>query len=165
MELSLQYLFPIDGLSLEVNGSLLSSKTTKPFKDGDGNTIPAGSTMANAPTFQSAVTLGYAKAFADVWQTNSGLSYTHTSQSFGNIQHTGILDARDMFNLNFKLSRPDLSFAPSISVIVNNVTDQRKVVSSIAPRDAGMEPGSTEAFTVGYTRPRTLILNLAMEFK
>ena len=164
LELSLRYQLPINGLSLDTNGSYLESKTAAEFTDSDGNLIPPGTTMPNSPRLQGSATLNYSYLFSDIWQTNTALLYTHVGPSFGNIQHTGKLQARDMLNFNFTVTRSDLSFSPSIGLVVNNITDQRKVVSATESKENDTATDGIN-YAVGYTRPRTVILRLGAEFK
>ncbi|HVT35732.1 MAG TPA: TonB-dependent receptor [Nevskiaceae bacterium] len=164
MEASLRYYFPLDGLSLETTGGYLDSRTAGPFTDGSGNVVAPGAEMPNAPKIQYTATLNYLRTFSDVWSTATALQFNHVGQAFGNIEHTGLLDARNMLNFNFSVSRPDLAFAPALGLIVNNITDQRKIVSSTqSPQGAAADLES--AYGVGYTRPRTFILRLSGSFQ
>lgn len=161
LEMAIQYLTPIEGLSLDLNGSYLESKTAVVFEDSEGNDIPEGTTMPNAPRIQAAAGINYSRVFGASWATNTGLQYSYADKAWGNIEHTGKLDARNLLNFNFSVTRSDLAFAPSLSLIVNNLTDQRKIVSATRTED----PNFIENTPVGYTRPRTLILRIGAEFK
>ncbi|HKY91558.1 MAG TPA: TonB-dependent receptor [Nevskiaceae bacterium] len=166
VEASVQYLLPIEGLSLDVNGSYLDSETVAEFTDSEGNEIPKGTDMPNAPHFQAAATLSYARVFGDAWGTHTSLQYTHAARSWGNIEHAGKIDERNLFNLTFTLTRSDWAFAPSLGLVVNNLTDERKIVSATETEEALSDPArALENFPVGYTRPRTVILRLSAEFE
>ncbi len=162
IEFSLQYLPPVEGLSLDFSGSYLDSRTAAVFEDSNGEEVPSGTVMPNAPRFQAAAAINYARLFADAWATNTALQYTYSAEAFGNIQHAGRLEERNMLNFNFSVTHTGLSFSPTLGLVVNNLTDQRKVVS------ATDSPESSEAgvdgSAVGYTRPRTIILRLGVEF-
>jgi hypothetical protein len=164
VEASLQYRLPIEGLSLDTNGSYLQSETAAVFTDSNGNEIPKGSDMPNAPHFQGAATIAYQHIFGGVWGTNTSLQLTHANEAWGNVERTGKLQARDLLNFNISVARSDLSFAPSLSLIVNNITDERKVVSA-TESDAPPAPTDIDRTAVGYTRPRTFILRLSADFQ
>lgn len=164
VELSLRYLLPIEGLSLDTNGSYIESKTTTEFTDSEGNIIPAGTLMPNSPRLQGAATLSYSRLFGEAWETNTALLFTHAGRAFGNIQHTGKLEARNMLNFNFTVTRSNPRFSPSLGFIVNNITDQRKSVSATEAEENDTETDGIN-YAVGYTRPRTVIVRLGAEFK
>jgi outer membrane receptor protein involved in Fe transport len=164
VEASLQYRLPIEGLSLDTNGSYLQSETAAVFTDSNGNEIPKGSDMPNAPHFQGSATIAYQHIFGGVWGTNTSLQLTHANEAWGNVERTGKLQARDLLNFNISVARSDLSFAPSLSLIVNNITDERKVVSA-TESDAPPAPTDIDRTAVGYTRPRTFILRLSADFQ
>lgn len=164
VEASLRYLLPIDGLSLETNGAYVDSRTQEEFVDSEGNPIPPGTRMPNAPKFQGAATLNYARVVADSFATNTALQFTHAGKAFGNIQHTGRLDERNLLNFNFSVTGTELPFMPTLGVVVNNITDERRIVSATqSPETADND--AAENYTVGYTRPRTILLRLSAEFE
>lgn len=167
VEASLRYFFPfVDGLSLDATGGYLDARTAEAFTSGTGEEIPEGSKMPNSPEVQYSATLNYARPFFDVWATSAGLQFSHIDKSVANIEQTGRLDARDMLNFNLTVSRPDLSFAPSVGLIVNNLTDERKIVSASEDPEVYEDPSrAAENFGVGYTRPRTVILRLSASFE
>lgn len=164
VELSLRYLTPVDGLSLETSGGYLDSRTATEFQDSDRNTVPKGSQMSNAPYLQAAATLNYFRTLGDVWNTNTALQYSHTGRSWGSVQHKGRIEERNMLNLNFTLTRPDLSFSPSFGLIVNNITDERKIVSSVQNEEDDTALDG-QNWSVGYTRPRSIVLRIGAEFQ
>ena len=163
VEMSLQYLFPVNGLSLDLSGGYLDSRTAAAFTDSDGNDIESGTRMPNAPRVQASANLGYTHVFGDAWGTNTALQYTHTGRAWGSVQHEGRLQERNMLNFNFTVTRADLAFAPSLGLIVNNITDQRKIVSATQNAEADTATDGT-AYATGYTRPRTIIVRLGAEF-
>ena len=164
VELSLRYLLPIDGLLLETSGGYLDSRTAAEFKDGDGEPVPAGSTMPNAPRLQASASLSYSRLFGDVWNTSTALQFSHNGFAWGSVQHQGRLEARNMLNFNFSLTRTDLSFIPTLGLIVNNITDERKMVSATKNEEDDTFLDLVN-WTVGYTRPRSVILRFGVEFK
>lgn len=162
VELSLQYLPPVEGLSLDLSGSYLDSRTAAVFTDSNGDDVPSGTVMPNAPRFQAAAAINYARLFADAWATNTALQYTYSDEAWGNIQHAGKLEARNMLNFNVSVTHTGLSFAPTFGLVVNNLTDQRKVVSATDSPESNSS--GVDGSAVGYTRPRTIILRMGVEF-
>lgn len=166
VEASLRYLFPIEGLSLELSGGYLDARTAIAFTSGEGAEVASGTEMPNAPKNQYSATMNYASRFGEVWHAATALQFNHVGKAFGNIEHTGRLQARNMLNFNFTLTRPDLRFAPSLGLVVNNLTDQRRIVSSEEGPEVESDPSrAAENFPVGYTRPRTFVLRLAASFE
>ena len=166
LESTIRYLPPwIRGLSFEVNGSYDEAKTTVPFTSSEGS-VAAGVLMPNAPTLQLASTLAYHCAIGP-WSLQPTLVYTHTNTSWNDIFHDHLLDTRDLFNGNVSLTRTDLPFSPALTVVVNNITDQKKVTqyAGAALNDQALDNKlGLGAPTINYTRPRTIQLRLSLDF-
>lgn len=167
IESTLRYLPPwIRGISFEVNGSYNEAKTGVTFTDVNG-TQPSGTTMPNAPTLQAASTLAYTVA-TDHWRLQPSLIYTHTNTSWNDIGHDYRLEARDIFNFNFSLTRGDLSFSPALTLVVDNLTDQKRITqfaSGGSGTVASIESlGGLASNLVNYTRPRTIELRFSADF-
>ena len=158
-ESTLRYMFPVKGLSFEVNGAYTQAKTSVPFTNSQGTVTASGTLMPNTPTLQTSAILDYSRAFFSAWRENTELVYTHTNSSWSDIEHDNRIDARNMFNFNFELSRTDLAFTPKLGFAVNNITNQKKVLS--------LQPGaytSPVGFPVSYTVPRTVLLTLSLDY-
>lgn len=164
IELSLRYLLPVDGLVLETSGGYLDSRTAAEFTDSEGNIVPVGTLMPNAPRLQAAATLSYSRLFGDAWNTSTALQFTHTGFAWGSVQHQGRLEERNMLNFNFSLTRTDLAFSPTLGLIVNNITDERKMVSATKNEEDDTAADLVN-WTAGYTRPRAIIVRLGVEFR
>ena len=167
VEASLRYFVPfIDGLSLDATGGYLDARTAAAFTSGGGEEVPEGSRMPNSPKLQYSATLNYARSFFEVWATNLGLQFSHVGKSVANVEQNGRIEARDILNVNLTVSRPDLSYAPSLGLIINNLTDERRITSASEDPEVYEDPTrAAENFGVGYTRPRTLILRLSASFQ
>jgi len=164
LEWSLRYKLPfLTGLSIETSGNYLESKTATEFTNSAGVVTPSGTDMPSAPHIQGSGTLAYAHQFGGKWSTQGALIYTHVNTSWNDIEHDHGLDARDLFNLNFSLARPDLIVSPAISVVLNNITDQKRI-TSVAEVAETAEVTATEGIPVTYTKPRTLILRFTLNF-
>lgn len=159
-ESTVQYLFPIDGLSIDISGAYIKAKTSVPFVNSSGNTVASGTEMPNSPKFQGSSTLAYSLPLFDSWQMSSALIYTHTGAAWNNINHDAMLDVRDIFNFNLAFSRMEGNLRPTIGFGVNNITNQIKKVS------IGSGPASDDLTRrpVSYSRPRTIDMKLSLDF-
>lgn len=159
VESTLHYLTPLDGLSLEVSGSWIEAVTTEDFDSTQGM-VPKGTEMPSSPKLQATATIGYQHAFGS-WQTQASLIGTHQGKAWNNINHSAEVGGYELLHFNFGVSRPDLSFMPSLSVGVNNIFDTYALSAALGGSDL-------EAALVGrplvYTTPRTLRLNLSFGF-
>ena len=167
VEASLRYFVPfIEGLSLDATGGYLDARTAEAFTSSSGDEVPEGSLMPNSPKIQYSATLNYARAIGGVWATNVGLQFSHVGKSVANLEQNGRIEARNMLNVNYTVSRPDLSYAPSLGLVINNLTDERKITSASEDPEVYEDPTRVaENFGVGYTRPRTIILRLSASFQ
>lgn len=159
-ESTFRYLLPIKGLSLEVAAAYVDAKTTVPFTDSSGAAVPVGTAMPNSPTLQTASTLAYKRLFGP-WRTQTALEYLHTNSAWNDIAHDHTLDARNTFNVNFTVVRSDLAFSPALSVVVDNLTDEKKLVSV---HTGAQSTFTTAGYPVVYSRPRTIQLRLSADF-
>lgn len=163
-EWSFRYLLPVvKGLSIETNGDYLESKTITPFTNSSGVTVPSGTDMPNAPRLQISANLAYSHLFDGRWRTQTALEFAHTNTGWNDIEHDHLLDTRNMFNLNFSVYRSDLNFAPTVSIVVNNITSQKKIVSVTEGSESAVDL-ATEGIPVAYTRPRTVIVRASVDF-
>ncbi|AXQ30035.1 TonB-dependent receptor [Solimonas sp. K1W22B-7] len=160
VESTLLYLPPLDGLSLELSSAWIESVTAEDFQSASGNTVPKGSEMPSSPKIQATATIGYQHAFGP-WQTQASLIGTHQGKAFNNIDHTAEVGGYELLHFNFGISRPDLSFMPSLSIGVSNIFDTYALSAALGGTDF-------EAALIGrplvYTTPRTLRLNLSFGF-
>lgn len=159
-ESALRYLTPVKGLSFEVNAAYVQARTAVPFADSSGVTVPVGTYLPNSPTLQTASILAYERPFGP-WRTQTSLEYLHTNSAWNDIAHDHALDARNTVNLNFTLVRSDLAFSPALSVIVYNLTDEKKLLSV---HEGAASTFAIAGYPVVYTRPRTIALRLSTDF-
>jgi iron complex outermembrane recepter protein len=159
----LRYLLPIKGLSFEVNGAYIEARTAVPFDGTGGTIVPVGTAMPNSPTLQTASTLAYDHLFGP-WRTQSALEYTHTNTAWNDIAHDHILDARNTFNFNFTLKRSDLEFSPALSVVVDNLTNEKKILGVVEGSTASLTSALDTGIPVVYSRPRTISLRFSADF-
>ena len=167
-ETTLRYITPLPGLTLETAASYIVAKTTVPYLNATGETIPAGTEMPSSPKVQTSSTVSYALGFGD-WMTQTAFTHTYQASTFNNIEHDVEVGGYSLLGVNFSISRPDLGFSPSLSVGVSNLTDERALVAALGGADAlPGYPGLSEAITPRlrvFTQPRTLRLNLTLRFE
>ncbi len=159
-ESTFRYLLPIKGLSFEVDAAYIDAKTTVPFTDSSGAAVRVGSYLPNSPTFQTASILAYRRLFGP-WRTQTSLEYLHINSAWNDIAHDHTLDARNTYNLNFTVVRSDLAFSPALSVVVDNLTNEKKLVSV---HTGAQSTFTTSGYPVVYSRPRTIGLRLSTDF-
>ena len=167
-ETTLRYITPLPGLTIETAASYIDAKTTVPYVNATGETISAGTEMPSSPKVQTSSTLSYSRNFGD-WMTQTALTHTFQDKTFNNIEHDVEVGGYQLLGASFSISRNDLSFAPSLSIGVSNLTDERALVAALGGADIlpGF-PGLSEAITPRlrvFTQPRTLRLNLTLRFE
>jgi iron complex outermembrane receptor protein len=166
-ETTLSYLTPIPGLTLETAASYILANTTEAFNDSSGTLIAAGTVLPSSPKIQATTTISYALDLGP-WHTQTALMHTYQGTAWNDIEHDAQVGGYNLLNLNFAVSRTDLSFAPSLSFSINNLTNV-DALSSVLPGGPTV-PGNSqlsEAITPVlrvYTQPRSFRLNLSAKF-
>jgi outer membrane receptor protein involved in Fe transport len=166
-ETTLRYLTPISGLSIEEAASYIRARTAVPFTDSVGAIVPTGSEMPSSPIVQSTVTLSYKHPFGN-WTTQSQLIDSYQGVAWNDIAHDDEVGGYNTLNMNFSVSRGDLSFAPTLTFTANNVLDRRAIVSELGggPLIASQPTLSNDITPIPtvYNRPRSFGLRLSMDF-
>lgn len=157
---SFSWLTPLPGLSLSVNASYVDARTREPYDPGNGEEIAPGTELPGVARVQTATTVAY-NTMLGPWLGGVALSYAQIGPAFGNIQHSYSIFDYDTLGFNFNVARPDLSFVPTLTLGIANLTDERGVAGRVVPQ--GSTPVGPVA-TWNYIRPRTLNLRLTMEF-
>ncbi|HEY1075306.1 MAG TPA: TonB-dependent receptor [Fontimonas sp.] len=167
-ESTLRYITPLPGLTLETSAAYIVAKTTVPYENSTGETIAEGTEMPSSPRLQTSSTLSYALGFGN-WMTYTALTHTFQGATYNNIEHDVEVGDYHLYGLNFTLSRIDLRLAPSLSIGVSNLTDERAPISALGGSDT--IPGFPELSQLivprpyVFTQPRTLRLNLTLNFE
>lgn len=166
-ETTLRYITPLLGLTFETSASYIVAKTTVPYVNSTGDTIPAGTEMPSSPRLQTSSSLSYALGFGD-WMTQTALTHTAQGRTFNNIEHDVEVGDYQLFGVSFAISRIDLPFTPSLSIGVSNLTDERAILSALGGSDTVPGyPALSQAIVPRpyvFTQPRTLRLNLGFRF-
>lgn len=166
-ETTLRYFTPLPGLTIETSASYIVAKTTVPYVNSTGETIPAGTVMPSSPRLQTSSSLSYANSFG-AWMTQTALTHTYQGKAFNNIEHVVEVGDYHLLGLNVSVARIDWPAAPSLSVGVSNLTDERALVSGSGGPTIESLPGLSESLIVNrlrvFTQPRTLRLNLTLSF-
>lgn len=164
-ETTIRWLTPIKGLSIEQSTSYIEARTAEPFDDVSGNQVPKDTLMPSSPRVQSVTSLSFKQPIG-AYLTQTTLINSFRSKSWTDITHYTGIDAYSLLSLNFNITRTDLSWAPSLTLSVNNLTNVQKVIAGF-----GQEPGAQQALSniVGnssyvYTRPRSVVLRLSADF-
>lgn len=166
-ESTLRYITPLEGLVLETAGSYIIAKTTEVFNDASGKVVPVGTDLPSSPRLQGTTTLSYTFGVGE-WQTQTALMHTYQGKAWNNIRHDVQVGGYSLLNLNFAISRNDLSFAPSLSLSINNLTNVNALASALGGADTvSGQPGLSQAITPRpevFTKPRSFRLNLSAKF-
>lgn len=157
---SFSWLTPLPGLSISLNASYVDARTREPYDPGNGKEIPAGTELPGVARVQTATTLAYNTAVGN-WLGGVAVNYAQIGPAFGNIQHSYSIFDYGTFGFNLNVARPDLSFMPSLTLGIANLSDERGVAGRVVPQ--GSTPVGPVA-TWNYIRPRTINLRLTMEF-
>lgn len=166
-ETTLRYLTPLPGLTIETSASYIEARTTMPYVNSTGETIPVGTLMPSSPVLQTSSSLSYTIGFGN-WMTLTSLTHTYQGKAYNTIEHQVAIGDYQLFGLSFAVSRIDLPFAPSISIGVSNLTDELGQVSALGNATFPEWPEFSDNLTTPrlriFTPPRTLRLNITASF-
>ncbi|HEY9547401.1 MAG TPA: TonB-dependent receptor, partial [Solimonas sp.] len=164
-ETTIRWLTPLKGLSIEQSASYIEARTTEPFQDVSGTVVPEDTLMPSSPRVQSVTTLSFTQPIGH-YLTQTTLINSFQSKSWADITHYTEIDAYSLLSLNCNITRTDLSWAPALTLSVDNLTNVQKVVAGF-----GQGPGAKQALDtlIGnssyvYTRPRSIVLRLSADF-
>lgn len=156
-ESSVNWLTPISGLSFNLSGAYTLAKTQVAFTTGDNKTIPVGTQMPATPLWQTAATASYMLVLGN-WVSTATFTDTYSGKAYNDIQHSHEIYDANLMNFDLSIARPDLVYAPALSVSVNNLADKRELV--------GYTNGTSIINDLSYyNRPRTISIRFTAEFK
>jgi iron complex outermembrane receptor protein len=165
-ETTIRWITPIDGLSIEQAASYIEARTTEEFDDASGVTVPKGTLMPSSPLMQSVTTLAYVQPIGN-WMTQTSLINSLVDNNFADITHRTKVGDFSLLNFNFNITRTDLSFAPSLTLSVNNITNVQKVVAGFGPDPESAQGAIDDILgnsSYVYTQPRSIVVRLSAEF-
>jgi iron complex outermembrane recepter protein len=163
LEATFRWLTPLRGLTLGTAASYIIAKSTQEYTGIDGQVVPAGSDMPAAPHVQTASTLAYV-AHVGRWLAGASLLHTYQSKAYNNINHQHEIMGFQTFNLSIDISRPDVRFAPSLSIGLSNLTDARGLNAYTQTEPLLPTPGATPFISTNYNQPRTFSVRLSGSF-
>ena len=160
IEGSIEWLPPIEGVTLTFGGSYNKTVTSVPFKLSDSSTVPAGTPFPQSPKWQTATTVGYAPDIGD-WKPSIAVTHTYLSKAINDLSTKFSIFGYQQLDLNLSLVNPTLPWLPNISLIGSNILDER----GITYRN-GSTPGSATANFVDavYNRPRAVTVRISGKF-
>ncbi len=158
-DVALQYLFPWWGLMLTSSMSYAKTVTTEDFTISNGSVIPAGSRWPLAPERQSATTLSFQQFFGS-WAVGGYATYTSIGDAIPFFTGMKIFDYHQV-DLQLNLSNDTFEWLPKISLIANNVTDERGTTNAFTSGVPTPEAASKEFY---YITPKSLTLRLSGSF-
>jgi|TARA_R110001583_G_scaffold187287_1_gene348459 outer membrane receptor protein involved in Fe transport len=160
VEAALLYLFPIDGLSINISAAYTDAVTTEDFLASDGYNALAGTDWPSAPHLQTATTLAY-QPEVDRWKLGIALTHTYLGKALNDLGQRIYMFDYQQWDLNFSAERPDLRWLPEVSFSVSNLLDERGIVNNYQVTQLAT---STVLDNVNYLRPRAFILRLTGRF-
>lgn len=165
VETTIRWLTPIKGLSIEQSASYIEARTAETFDDVSGAQVPEGTLMPSSPRVQSVTTLGFTQPFG-AYLTQTSLINSFRSKSWTDITHNTEIDAYSLLSLNFNITRTDLSWTPSLTLSVDNLTNEQNVVAGFSP-SPGVEQTLDSILgnsSYVYMRPRSIVVRLSADF-
>lgn len=160
LEAAFLYLFPVDGLSINVSASYTDAVTTEFFVASDGYNAPPGTDWPAAPHLQTATTLAYRPQIGP-WTLGAAVSHTYLGEALNDLGQRIDMFGYQQWDLNFNVERPDWKWMPEVSLSINNVLDERGIVNNYQVTQPGT---STVLDNVNYLRPRAYTLRLTGRF-
>jgi len=159
LDVAVQYLFPWAGLMLTSSLSYADTVTTAEFSTSDGTAIPSGSRWPLAPKTQSATTLSFQQIFGN-WTVGGFASYTAIGSTQPFFNGMEIYDYHQV-DLQLSLSNESYKWLPKISLIANNVTDERGITNAFT---SGLPVPEAAANEFYYITPMSLSVRLSGSF-
>jgi outer membrane receptor protein involved in Fe transport len=167
VEATIRWLTPLKGLSIEQAASYIEARTSEPFQDVSGTEVPKGTLMPSSPRVRSVTTLAFTQPIGH-YLTQTTLINSYQSKSWTDITHDTEVDAYSLLSLNFSITRTDLSWAPALTLSVNNLTNVQKAVAGFGPASSGLNEvisaNLAASSSYAYTRPRSVVVRLSADF-
>lgn len=154
VEGAIQWLPPLDGLTIATNFAFVRNKTTAPYTTSTGIEVPRGATWPLTAKWQTSSTVSYARNFGPVRSTLS-LTHTYSSRAPFNLEKSFEVFGKSTVDASINLSHSLWPGRPQLQITVSNLTDKRVVI--------GGENGPTTIDRV-VIRPRTVIARLSVDF-
>ncbi|HVT37277.1 MAG TPA: TonB-dependent receptor, partial [Nevskiaceae bacterium] len=152
-ELNLRWLTPV-GLMLSSGMTYAKTVTTEPFLSGTGQMSMPGDPWPYAPRLQTSTTLAYPLDLAG-WVVTPSLTHAYLGKTVNNLGEQKPIFNYHQLDAQIGLANPQWSWAPQLTISVNNVLDTRGVTTNVT------QGPSTD---VNYCQPRTLIVHLGGQF-
>lgn len=156
---SLQYVFPWAGLMLTSSFSYADTVTTADFTISNGTEFKAGSRWPLAPKNQSATTLSFQEIFGS-WIVGGFATYTSIGSTVPFFNGKKIYDYHQT-DLQLNVANDSYAWLPNISVIANNVTNERGLTNAFT---SGLPTPESAANEYYYITPRSLTVRLSGRF-
>jgi len=163
LEASLSWLTPINGLSLSTAASYIVAKSTVTYTGIDGMVVPAGADMPAAPRVQLATTASYRVQLGN-WLVGPSVIHTYASRAYNNINHQHEIMDYQTLNASLEIARPDVHFAPTLRLGVDNITDVRGLNAYTETPPLLPTPNATPFISANYNQPRTISARLGLSF-
>ncbi len=151
MELALQYLPPIDGLTLTYSAAYTDTVAKADFTTQQGTEVKPGHRWPLTPKFQSSSSVSW-QGSAGPWRGGVTLSHSYTGKAFHDLNHTNEIFGYENYDLQLFISNLAMPGAPNIALNVSNLKNRQA--------QTGVNANNTGT----YTRPRTVTLRIATEF-
>jgi iron complex outermembrane receptor protein len=165
VEGTLRWLTPLTGLTIEQTGSYIEARTTTAFTDGSGNEIPEGTLFPSSPLVQAVTTISYSRMLGN-WLTQASLINSLQGKSYTNIAHETSVGDYNLLGLVFNVGRLDLAGSPTLTLSVNNITNEQKLAAGFGPAPGTETPLDSiiADSSYVYTQPRSVAVRLSLSF-
>ena len=154
VEAQVRVLLPA-GFALSFAGAYTDSRTASDF-DGYNGVVEKGQRLPGTPYVTGSATLGYGLEFGPAL-VDASFTASYQGQSYDDLVHTHEIDPYTTYGFTAGLQLPDMPGAPSLTLNVANLTDERAATGAF---------GSNALATADYfpLRPRTIALRLGLSF-
>jgi outer membrane receptor protein involved in Fe transport len=149
----LQYLFPLQGLSLSASATYTHAATTESLV-ANGQVIPAGFAWPLSPKWQTATALAY-QHDAGQWTFGGSVTHAFIGKAIYGLSQPDSVFGYQQWDVQFNLASLQAAWLPGVTFTVNNLGDVRGV--SNAFHDVTYND-------VTYIQPRSYVLRLSGKF-
>lgn len=153
-ELAVNYLTPLDGLTLQVSAAYTDAYTTEDFNSPDGTPVPEGTPLPGTSQWQTATTLNYGFTLGQ-WSLDTSLSHSYYSEAWNDLKKSAEVLGYETLDARVTARRGWGERELSLSLAATNLDDERGVANVLYNAEDRQD--------VYYIRPRTIEFRVAID--
>lgn len=154
-ELAIQYLTPVDGLSVNASAAYTDARTSESFRAPDGTPVKAGTNLPGTGLWQTALTLTYQRSFGP-WDLRSSVTHSYVSDAYNDLLQNAEVLGYQSWDAHLSLSRFWGERSVMLALAATNLEDERGITNVLYSAEDRQD--------VYYIRPRSLEMRVSLHF-